>query len=274
MRNLLAVFVVGALAACASGGRLGTPTGHFQPAAGPLRHQLADDTNVSVETPQGDMRSRDTSTATIRMTVGQAGASGHAITAAYEALDLRSAGDMGSSHVTGGALLGQEFAGTLKPSGMIEINSSPTVPSNIKQYLDPAAWLKHLLVPLPPAGTTADSWPVRVEVASDAGMQVTTRYEGTARFAGDTTWNGITARRIVLEGQFTFEGRGQPAGAPAELVMLVVGTTTRRYLWDAQRGVMLHAHAVSEGQGTMEMVGMDVTLPTSVRNELTVVIVP
>lgn len=269
-RTLTPVFAV-LLAGCAAG--VATALYEFRPTPEPLRYQLSEQTTVVVETPQGNQRSTDTSSATIRLTVGDAAAGGRRVTAAYEALEVRSGGDMGSLRISGGDLIGRDFAGTLAPDGRITVEHEPAIPREVSQYVDPGAWLEDLFPPLP-ADPNAASWPVEREVTSEAAMTVTVRYVGVARFAGDTTWNGRAARIILFEGEFSMRGQGQPAGAPAPLEMSIGGKATRRFVWDARRGVMLAASSEADGSGVLELVGMNFSIPASATNRSAVDLLP
>lgn len=270
MRRARCTFL-GLLAACA-GGAAGAATFAVAPTSTPLRYRVADHTTVLIETPQGDQRSIDSATATIRLNIGEPTQGGRRVTAVFDALDVRSAGGMGSTRVTGGDLIGQEFSGVLAPTGRITLTQRPAIPRDVAEHTDPGNWLVDLLPPLPPTPNAA-SWPVESELSSETAMSMRLRYTGTARTAGDTTWNGQPATIIQFEGDFTLSGRGQPAGAPAELLMSISGSATRRWLWDATGGRMLAATGEFSGNGTIELVGMNFALPAAVTNRQTVLLV-
>ena len=82
-----------------------------------------------------------------------------------------------------------------------------------------------------------------------------------ARFAGDTVWNGTTARLILAEGSLEIEGSGAPAGAPAEMDLVLEGESTRLYVWDTIRRVMLASLVTGEAEGSLSVSGMDLQIP-------------
>ena len=90
---------------------------------------------------------------------------------------------------------------------------------------------------------------------------MTSTFEGAARFAGDTIWNGVAARLIVVEGTLEIEGSGAPAGAPAEMNLLLEGESTRLYVWDTTRRVMLASLMTGKAEGSLSISGMDLQIP-------------
>ncbi len=92
-------------------------------------------------------------------------------------------------------------------------------------------------------------------------MTVRSTYEGEARFAGDTTWNGRAARVIVSQGISTVTGRGTPASAPGEIVFEFSGESITRYIWDPEHGVMLASSTSASGGGELEVLSMQMRMP-------------
>jgi hypothetical protein len=92
-----------------------------------------------------------------------------------------------------------------------------------------------------------------------------TSYTGSARFAGDTTWNGIAARVIVSKETIRADGNGFPEGAPGEVELSVDGTASATYLWDPGSGMLLAMKAESRSEGRVFTLGFD--LPIEIRSE-------
>jgi hypothetical protein len=249
------LFAAALSTACASSGA--RPTFDFQPESGPLRYVMtAEDVNL-VETPMGSQETSSTSELTLLLETGQTAGNGVAMTATIESLE-GSSSEQGS--FSGAALVGKPYTGTILPDGTIEIADGPETPSALKQFLDPRGMLKEFLVPLPPSDGV-ESWPVRRETLWDQAIEMTSVTAGTARIAGDTTWNGVAAKIIVLEGTIELSGSGMPEGSPAELEFAAQGPATLRYIWDATRGVMLGATSEAEISGEVTVVGMGMTVP-------------
>jgi hypothetical protein len=227
---------------------------------------------MTTDTPMGTMTTENESDATVLLEIGEPVADGWSVTGTYEALELRTSGDMGGGTVSGEEIVGKPFTGVLARSGGISITDAPETPGQMSESLDPGALFVDLLVPLPPVGTPPDgSWPVSSTVVSAAAITMTMVFEGTARFAGDTVWNGIPAQVIVADGTLEVEGWGEPAGVPAELGILFSGESTRRYVWDPAQRIMLAALTTSEAGGGIEMIGMDMSMPADMtsRQEVT-----
>jgi hypothetical protein len=216
----------------------------------------AEDVNL-VETPMGSQETSSTSEVILLLETGQAVENGVAVTATLESLE-GSSSERGN--FSGAGLVGKPYAGTILPDGTIEIAEGPETPSALKEFLDPRGMLREFLVPLPPS-ENVESWPVRRETVWDQAIEMTSITAGTARIAGDTTWNGVAAKVIVLEGTIELSGSGTPAGSPAELEFAAQGPTTLLYVWDAERGVMLGATSEAEISGEVTVVSMGMTVP-------------
>ena len=254
------------LALCACGGPSGPsgPTYQFGPTRAPLRYEIREHGNFSIETPMGEQHSIDSTRATVVIEIGSASDGGHAVTVTFEALDLWDVGDFSSQHAEGGDLLGAPFIGRLSPGGLISVTTTPEIPEKIASLVEPREMIADLLPPLPPAGAlTEGSWPHNRVARVDLVMSTETRYEGMARFAGDTIWNGIEAKVIVSNGTISTFASGTPPGAPGVVKMTQTGTSRTIYIWDAQRGVMLASRATIDAEGGVDVVQMDTTMPSS-----------
>jgi hypothetical protein len=218
------------------------------------------------------MTSETESDATILLDIGEPLADGWSVTATYQALEVRAEGSLGGGSVSAEGIIGKPYSGVLTRAGQISVTDSPETSGRLADNLDPAALFTELLVPLPPAGhSPTASWPVTSTVVSDASVRLTTVFDGTASSTGDTVWNGIPARVIVAEGTLEIEGSGAPAGAPAEMGLVLSGESTRLYVWDTVRRVMLASVFTGEATGTLSVGGMDLSIPAQflTRQEVT-----
>jgi hypothetical protein len=260
LRRICSTSLLVLLAACGSKG----PVFSFGPTSAPMRYQVDAYSNLLVETPDGNQASRDTVRSTLTLDIGDAVAGGRRVTAQFEGMEVKTVGDMGSRRLPGDELVGKPFTGTLKQDGSIEVTDAPQLPRGMRDLFDPAALFVEMLAPLPPdANASAASWPHRSVVTSKAGMDIVATYEGTARFAGDSTWNGQPVRIIASEGTVELKGEGTPPGAPGAIEMTLEGKVTRRYYWDAMRGVMLASVQESEAEGVIVVLDFDIAVPTS-----------
>ncbi|UCF20244.1 MAG: hypothetical protein JSU87_02220 [Gemmatimonadota bacterium] len=260
-RHLCAALAAVTLSGCA--GARG-PVYEYRPSEAPLRYQINDHSDLLVQTPMGDQHNRDSTIAIVVLDVGQRTADAHEVSAFFETLDIWAGGDMNQQHLEGGDMLGKAFRGTLSDQGMISVSEAPEMPSELGEATDPAAIFADLLLPLPPSGDeSAESWPHKTAMTVETAMTVNNSYDGSARFAGDTTWNGQAARIIVSEGTITSSGRGYPPGAPGEIEFTMSGTATTRYFWDPQRGVMLGSVSSAKAEGDLDLPSMAMTMPIS-----------
>ncbi len=234
----------------------------FSPTASPLHYDVNMSGDVIANTPMGRMTSETESDATLVLNIGEKLENGRSVTATFEELEVRAEGSLGGGTVNAEGILGKPFSGTLLETGQITITDSPQASGRLRHNLDPAALLTELLAPLPPGGATdMESWPVVSSVVSEAAVRLTSSFVGTARFAGDTVWNGVDARLIVVEGMLEIDGSGAPAGAPAEMNLLLEGESTRLYVWDMVRRVMLASLVTGEAEGSLSISGMDFQIP-------------
>ncbi len=234
----------------------------FSPTAIPLRYDVTVSGDVVAETPMGRMASETESAATLALEIGEMRESGRVVSATFEALQVRAEGSLGGGSVDAEGILGKPFSGILLETGQISVTDSPQSSGRLRDNLDPAALVTDLLAPLPPGGTAdIESWPVVSSVMSEAAVRLTSSFNGTARFAGDTVWNGVAASVIVAEGTLEIEGSGTPAGAPAEMDLMLEGESTRIYLWDPERRVMLASLVTGEAEGALSIRGMDFQIP-------------
>jgi hypothetical protein len=261
-------FSASLLVACA--GTSG-PFYEFRPTDEPLRYEISDQGALTIDTPVGAQRSVDSTRAMIALEVRGRTAEGRQTYVTFEALDVWAGGDFNSTHIEGAELIGQRYTGTLSENGVITVSDAPEIPSGLAETADPAEIFVDLLLPLPPGGVDAvESWPHRRTTRSDAGMEIDASYDGTAFFAGDTTWNGVSARIVVSEGLSTVSGRGMPAGAPGEVEFTFSGRSVTRYVWDPQRGVMLAASSRTDAEGDLEVIDMQMTMPITYEGVRTV----
>ena len=260
--RLTKIFICLLGSACAAA-TAGSPF-EFQPSRAPHRYDVTVSGDVIADTPMGRMTSETESEATVRLDIGEKQEAGWAVSAVFEALEVRAEGSMGGGSVNAEGVIGRTFTGTLSEAGLISIGESPDVSSRLSDNLDPGAMLTELMAPLPPEGADpSTSWPVSSTVISDAAVKLTSSFTGTARIAGDTIWHGTPATLILAEGTLEIEGTGAPAGGPAEMDLLLEGGSTRLYVWDTARRVMLASLTTGEARGSLSISGMDLQIPAS-----------
>jgi hypothetical protein len=266
MRNLFVSLSVATFATACAGGSAG-PMFEYGPSEAPLRYQIDGSTESVIETPMGTQNQGGSIAATVTVEIGTPGDGGRNVTVVYEALESSGAA---TGRLDPGDLIGQPFRGILESDGEISFTEAPKTPSGLARYFDPSALLTQMLMPTPPGGAAGlESWPVYQQATERTEMTVTSTFEGTARVVGDTTWNGIVAKIVAVDGEFQMEGSGTPTGSPAELDMLVTGTGTSRFVWDATRGVMLASVSEGGGAGTVAIPSMDLSMPMSLTSKQT-----
>ena len=246
------------LLACAGAG----PIYEFRPTDTPLHYAISDHGDLLIETPMGDQHSTDSTEAAIVLEIGARSGDAREVSLYFEALEIWAGGDIAVQHIEGGELIDKPFSGTLSEQGAITVTAAPELPENVRRAVDPAAMFADLLAPLPPTGgETGEPWNHTSATTARAAMSLESSYEGMARFAGDTIWNGQPARIIVSEGTTISTGRGTPAGAPGEILFTLSGTSVTRYVWDPARGIMLASRSHGEGRGELEIIDMRMTMP-------------
>ena len=269
MRNLLVSLSAFAFATACAGGSSG-PTFEYGPSSTPLRYQVSSKTESVIETPMGAQNANDTSNVTVTLQIGEPAGDGRQVIAVFEEFNSQITG---VGKIDGGEMLGQEFSGILAHDGTIEFTETPSSPKKLSDYIDPAAFLSELLVPMPPPGSEAvETWPVSQEYTEYTQVTMTNTVEGTARIVGDTVWNGQPAKLIEIRADYSLEGIGTPTGSPGELEMVLSGPGTTRAVWDAQRGVLLSATSHGSATGTVTIAGMDITLPVTAESWTSIVL--
>lgn len=270
------LFVLAAvLASSACAGAAPAPSGlAFGPTSAPLTYQVRAYGTMDIDTPMGSMSTGDTLRATVRLEIGAPVAEGWAMTAVFEDLMAAAGGDMGSERVAGGELIGKPFMGVLKRDGVIEVTEAPPIPGALGDIVDPRSLLAELLGPLPEDPASSEPWPVKTVVSAQTAVAITSTFEGTARVLGDTVFNGQPAKVIVAEGSYVAEGSGAPMGAPGEITLEMSGTSTRRYIWDASRGVMLFAEVTLDVDGPITVAAMNMSMDAALTNRQTVELQP
>lgn len=266
MRRVPLTWSAAILAAACAGGSAG-PLFEYGPTDTPLRYQISGSTESAIETPMGAQNQGGTVEATVTVDIGGAMDGGRAVTVVYEALETSGAG---VGRLGGGDLIGQRFVGVLASDGEMSFTGVPTAPATLARYFDATSFLTQMLMPLPPeGGTDLESWPVHLESTESTQMTMFSTADGTARVVGDTVWNGISAKIVVVEADYQIEGSGTPEGSPAELELVASGPVTSRYVWDATRGVMLASSTEGGGEGTVSIPSMSMSMPITMTSKQT-----
>lgn len=249
------------LAGCAGAGG---PIYEFRPTDAPLSYRIRDHAAMRVETPVGDQTATDSTHATVAIEIAGESNGHRDVRVSFAALEFWSGGDFPKQHVVGDELIGQSFNGQLSPGGIISVTAAPEIPKRIAAAVDAAALVAQLLPALPPGGEAETTpWPDRARLSINTALSVEVSRDGTASFAGDTTWSGRSARVIVSEGITTAAGHGSPAGAPGEVEFSYTGRYVTRYIWDPASGVMLASTATTEAEGELEVREMQLVMPVT-----------
>ncbi len=207
----------------------------------------------------GSQEGTSQSVATVVLEIGEQTADGLQVSAVFESLEVDAAE---AGRFEGGDLLGQRFSGLLASDGMIVITDGPETPSPLNTVFDPKEFLADFMPPLPPeADPDVQSWPVRREVVSETAFTLKLVSQGTAQVVGDTTWNGLIAQVIMVEGETEISGSGSPPGGPGEIEFAGTGSYTSRYVWDAERGVMLGSVTEAKLGGELSITEMGMVMP-------------
>ena len=265
-RVTVAVWVALAAFASACGGSR-APVYTLQQSESPLRYSINTEGSQTVETPNGPAGGGYDTDAVLLLAFGGEMSGGRSLSAIFESFDSTLERQMGEQKIDGTPATNQVFRGSVTTTGAIEIREKPEVTVGAYDQNSLLAMFPDLLTPLPPGGEPVDgSWPHAYVLPSGGGLEGETSYTGSARFAGDTTWNGIAARVIVSEGRVHAEGTGTPQGAPAEVELAAEGDSRSVYVWDPEAGVLLAVKAESQSNGLVTTMGFDLPLAlTSIR---------
>ena len=247
------------LASACGGGR--APVYSLQPTETPLRYSINTEGSQTVETPNGPAGGSYDTDAVMLLSLSDAVSGGRAFAVTFDSFDSTLDGQMGQQKVDGSSVIGPQFLGIVGPDGAIEMTEKPELKAGAYDQNSLVAMFPDLLTPLPPGGEPVDgSWPHEYVLASGGGLDGETSYTGTARFVGDTTWNGIAARVIVSEGAVHADGKGTPQGAPGEVELTADGDARSVYIWDPETGVLLAMKAESQSEGVVTTMGFDLPL--------------
>ena len=254
----VSVAFAGFASAC-GGGR--APVYTLQPSEAPLRYAIETEGSQTVETPNGPAGGSYDTDAFLLLTFGDEISDGRSFSAIFESFESTLESQAGQQEIDGTPATNQVFRGSVTPTGAIEIREKPEVTVGAYDQNSLLAMFPDLLTPLPPGGESVDgSWPHAYVLPSGGGLEGETSYTGSARFAGDTTWNGIAARVIVSEGRVHADGTGIPQGAPAEVELDADGDSRSVYVWDPEAGVLLAMKAESQSKGLVTTMGFDLPL--------------
>ena len=255
----VSVIFTGFVAAACAGGP--APVYTLQPSEAPLRYAIETAGSQTVETPNGPAGGGYDTDAVLLLSFGGEVSGGRSFSAIFESFESTLESQMGQQKVDGTPATNQVFRGSVTSTGAITMREIPEVTVGAYDQNSLTAMFPDLLTPLPPGGESVDgSWPHAYVLPSGGGLEGETSYSGTARFVGDTTWNGIAARVIVSEGKVHADGTGTPQGAPAEVELAADGDSRSVYVWDPEAGVLLAMKAESQSKGLVTTMGFDLPL--------------
>jgi hypothetical protein len=253
------VVAMAVLISACGGGR--APVYSLQPTETPLRYSISTEGSQTVETPNGPAGGGYETEAVVLLSFGDAVNGGSVFAATFDSFESTLDSQMGQQQVDGSSLTGHEFRGIVGPAGAIEMTEKPELKAGAYDQNSLAAMFSDLFAPLPPGGEPVDGgWPHAFVLPSGGGLDGETSYAGTARFVGDTTWNGIAARVIVSEGTVHADGTGTPQGAPGEIELVADGDARAVYVWDPETGILLAMKVESHSDGIVTTMGFDLPL--------------
>ena len=250
------------LAGCAGGG---APIYVLHETEQPLRYRMSEEGSQSVETPNGPAGGGFETEAEMLLSIGSSVDGGRAFEVTFDEFRATLDGPMGARQVDGSSLTGRAFRGIVSPTGGIRMTERPEVTAGSYDQNNLVGMFPAILTPLPPAGAEIDEgWPHAWMLATGGGLEGESSYAGTARFAGDTTWNGIASRVIVSRGTIRIEGSGVPEGSPGEVDLNADGESITTYVWDPSTGVLLGMRSETSADGAVSTMGFD--LPLEIRS--------
>jgi hypothetical protein len=256
---LMGSLAVTSVTLACGGGR--SPVYVYDETDAPLSYRYTTVGSQAVETPNGTSGSGFDTEAVMMLDLESASPDGRAFSIEFETFDATLEGQRGSREVDGASIRGQVFRGVLGPTGSIHMLETPTVQAGAYDQNSLLAMFPDILVPLPPGGdASAGEWPHSWTLPTGGGLEGETSYTGTARIAGDTTWNGIAATVILSKGSVHADGTGTPEGAPGEVTLSASGTASATYVWDPISGVLLAMTAESRSEGSVLAMGFDLPI--------------
>jgi len=224
----------------------------------PLEYSAEIESLTIVETPGGEQEIASSMSVALTLVYGSRTAEGMPFEVVFSELASQGQGPDLSG------LIGQLFRGVISDEGELELTESPDVDipgvdgSAMVEVINP------LIIPLPPGGAvTEEAWPLERSREPGGGMTGVASFDGSARLAADTVWNGIPARMIVSEGDIRQRASGSPPGAPGEVDIDTEGDAESTYAWDTARGIVLHVTVTTEMDGSVSTQGMVLPLTIS-----------
>ena len=145
----------------------------------------------------------------------------------------------------------------MRDGGEVEITELPDLEipgfdaSTVEQIINPLA------VTMPPGGMRQEeAWPLDQSSDPPGGLDGVATFEGSARIAGDSVWNGTPVVMIIASGKIRQRASGTPAGAPGEVDFDTEGESETTYAWDPARGVVMNVEVTTEMDGSVSVQGM------------------
>jgi len=262
IKHAIAVTVVVTLAACGGARSASEPIYELRATETPLRYGLEATQKTVIELPTGDEQEIETSMdAVLTLSYGEAAPEGLPFELTFDELDATMQGAPGADL---SAVVGAPIRGIVGSDGNITVEEAPEIEVPGFEAAGLAELIGPLMIPLPPEGdAAAESWPLVRSRAVGGGMSGTSSFEGTVRFTPETEWRGEPARILVSRGDLRQRATGQPAGAPGEVDVDLMGESTTTYAWDPVGGAVLHVNQTAELEGSVSMQGMALPMTTT-----------
>lgn len=257
------ILAASVLAGCGGARQAAAPIYDLRATAAPLEYAGEVYSLTVVETPGGEQEIESTTAVAMTVAYGARAAEGLPIEVVFSEFSSDAAGAPDLS-----AMLGLPFRGVVGEDGDVQLTESPELDA---PGFDPASMLQVInpvVIPLPPSGHPSDeAWPIEISRDPGGGLSGVSTFEGSARFAADTMWNGIPSKWVVSSGELSTRASGAPAGAPGEVDLDTEGNSESMYAWDAARGLVLHVTVEVAMDGSVSTQGM--VLPLTIESTAT-----
>ena len=250
--SILWILAIVFAAACGGARQATAPIYELRAIDGPLTYSASVENLTVIETPGGEQEIDATVNAVLRITYMSATDEGLPFEFTFDELAAQ-----GAAAVDMSSAVGETFGGVVREGGEVAITELPELDipgfsaATVEQLVNPLA------VPLPPGGMRQEeAWTLSRSSEPPGGLEGIATFEGSARIAGDSTWNEIPVAIIVASGEVRQRASGTPAGAPGEVDFDTEGESETTYMWDPARGIVVQVAVDTEMDGSVSVQGM------------------
>ncbi len=282
---LIAALAATLLGGCASGG----PAPGEAPADNPFRYdvptppaatyRLADTMTTIMSMPDGEMDMAMSSATTIEVTFAADSGGVRATGTVSDHSATMASTMMGNIEMGGDGVTGSlEFV--IGPLGEVEVISTPEVPGDGLVPPTPISFNAEELFPRFPGRPigAGDTWADTVVTTEDlAGLDLPIPAGGTAEttvvytytLVGDTLVDGRTLQKVAVNSEMTEQPALDVGGE--EVGGDMTNTVAGYVLWDPERRLVVVADLVRTMEGTMQMMGMSMSMTAAGRARMLLV---